>query len=250
MTETVDLRDAPAPLADGRFPWDTPSKAGGRSSAAAGKLRRAWTVIAVGAGVLLFVGGAMSMLFGHTEASKHKPVVHIAIVAQPPPPPPRPKEEPPPKPKDEVRLDQPQPTPQEPQPTPQAPPPGPLGLDAQGSGPGDGFGLTGRPGGRDVIAGSGGGGLGYSLLGSNAARQIAQELARNPHLKSSLYKVEIRVWLAKDGRIEREEIVQGTGNRELDTMIRDGLRQISALHITVPDNLPQPLRIRVTSSDA
>ena len=75
-------------------------------------------------------------------------------------------------------------------------------------------------------------------------------LARDPKLKSSTYQIEVRVWLSRDGRFEREEIVRGTGDRELDALIRSGLNQLSALQQPVPQNLPQPLRIRVTSSDA
>jgi hypothetical protein len=92
--------------------------------------------------------------------------------------------------------------------------------------------------------------LGLTLFGSSTARHIAQELARDPKLKSSTYQIEVRVWLSRDGRFERQEIVRGTGDRELDALIRSGLNQISSLQQPVPQNLPQPLRIRVTSSDA
>lgn len=196
------------------------------------------------------LGMALAALFTKADNVKHKVVTQITLVA-PPPPPPKPEERPPdpPKMKDEIKLDQPKPE-DEPRPAPEQPPAGPLGLDAQGSGPGDGFGLAGRPGGRDIIAGSGGGGLGLTMFGNSTARFVAQELARNPRLKAVSYKIEIRVWLGKDGRFEREEIIQGTGDHELDALIRSGLSQLSALQQPIPQNLPQPLRIRVTSSDA
>ncbi len=227
------------------FDWDTPSKPQPKPAALRQRLFVSVALV-VGISVLAL---ALSMLFGRTDPPKHKSVVQISLL--PPPPPPKPKEEPPPKPKEVVKLEPPTPTPQPPTPTPQAPPPGPLGVDAAGNGPGDGFGLAARPGGRDIIVGGGGGGgLNRTLFGTNAARQIAQDLARNPRLKDVVYKIDIRVWVSKDGRLEREEIVRGTGDRELDALIREGLRQISALRTPVPDNLPQPLRIRVTSTDA
>lgn len=213
---------------------------------------RRWPVIVLGLVLAIpLLGLALSALFSQREAPAHKPVVRISIITPtpPPPPPPKPQEEPP-KPKEEVKLDVPKPTAEEPKPLPQEPPPGPLGVDAQGSGPGDSFGLAGRPGGRDIIGSVGGGGIGLSLFGSNAARQIAQDLARDPRLKQAVYKVEIRIWLSKDGHLQREEIVRGTGDRDLDALIRNGLKEISVLHISVPDNLPQPLLIRVTSKDA
>jgi periplasmic protein TonB len=192
---------------------------------------------------------ALSLLFTKTDPGKHKMVTQITLVA--PPPPPKPEEKPPdpPKVKDEVKLDEPKPQ-DEPKPAAEQPPAGPLGVDAQGTGPGDGFGLAGRPGGRDIIGSGAGGGLGLTLFGSTTARHIAQELARDPKLRSSSYQIEIRIWLSKEGRFEREEIVRGTGDRELDALIRAGLDQLSAVQSPVPQNLPQPLRIRVTSSDA
>jgi protein TonB len=98
--------------------------------------------------------------------------------------------------------------------------------------------------------GGGGGGMGFAMFGSGTARYIAQELAREPKLKSSQYQIEIRVWISKDGRFRREEIVRGTGDRDLDTLIQAGLNQLGTLSTPVPQDLPQPLRIRVTSSDA
>jgi len=199
---------------------------------------------------LALLGGALSMLFTKTDPGKHKSVTQISLI--PPPPPPKPPEKPPepPKVKEEVKLDDPKPV-DEPKPAPQQPPAGPLGVDAQGTGPGDGFGLAGRPGGRDItVGGGGGGGLGLNLFGSSTARHIAQELARDPKLKSAVYKIEIRVWLTRDGRFQREEIVRGSGDPELDALIRAGLNQLGGLSTPVPQDLPQPLRIRVTSSDA
>lgn len=196
------------------------------------------------------LGAAISALFTKVEPGKHKVVTQISLIA--PPPPPKPPEKPPdpPKIKDEVKIDEPKPV-DEPKQAPEEPPPGPLGLDANGTGPGDGFGLAGRPGGRDVTVGGGhGGGLGMTLFGSSAARHIAQELARDPRLKTANYRIEVRIWLAKDGHIDREEIVRGTGDRSLDAIISSALKQVSSVQQPVPQDLPQPLRIRVTSTDA
>lgn len=184
-------------------------------------------------------------------------VTQIAVLRPPPPPPPPKTPEKPPEPpkvKDEVKIDPPKPvdTPKADAPK-EAPPPGPLGVDAQGTGPGDGFGLAGRPGGRDITLGgngAGGGGLGHALFANGVARHIAQELARQGALRSVEYRVELRVWLARDGRLERWEIARGSGDAELDRLLGDGLARIATLRQPMPDGLAQPLRIRVTSSDA
>jgi len=197
------------------------------------------------------LGLTLTALFFKAEPSKHKTVTQISLVA-PPPPPPKPEEPPPepPKMKEEVNLDQAKPV-DAPKASAEQPAAGPLGIDAQGSGPGDSFGLVGRPGGRDITVGEiGGNRLGFTAFGSSTARHIAQELARDPKLKATAYQIEVRVWLSKDGHFEREEIVRGTGDRELDALIRAGLSQLTSVQQPIPQNLPQPLRIRVTSSDA
>jgi protein TonB len=221
-------------------------------SPAAPRASRGRRMVTLAGGIAIalpIVSLALSTLFSKVDPAHHKSVVQISLVAPPPPPPPPKPPEEQPRMKDEVKLDQPKPEPQ-PQDSPTQPPPGPLGLDAAGSGPGDGFGLAGRPGGRDVIAGGGAGGLSLTLFGSSTARHIAQELARDAKLKSARYTIEIRVWLSRDGRFEREEILRGSGDRNLDERIREGLRQLGTLRQSVPENLPQPMRIRVTSADA
>jgi protein TonB len=213
--------------------------------------RRLMPVVGALAIGLPLLGVATMLLFSKPDPEKHHSVRQVTVLRLPPPPPPKPEEKPPepPKVKEEIKLETPRPL-DEPK-TAEAPPAGPLGLDAQGTGPGDGFGLAGRPGGRDIVlGGSGSSALALAAFGSGAARHIAQELARNPKLKSSVYKVEIRVWLSKDGRFEREELARGSGDASIDALIREGLTQVAPLRQALPADLPQPLRIRVTSSDA
>ena len=211
-----------------------------------------------GLGVLSMAVAAWAIWsFLQTEAAPQpqRKVTQIAVLRPPPPsPPPKTPEKPPepPKIKDEVKVDPPKPadTPK-PEAAKEAPPPGPLGVDAQGTGPGDGFGLAGRPGGRDIVLGGGGGtgGMGQTLFANSVARHIAQELARQGALGSAEYRVDLRVWLSKDGRIERWEIARGSGDTQLDRQLGEGLSRIAALRQPTPDGLAQPLRIRVTSTD-
>jgi protein TonB len=197
------------------------------------------------------VGVIANMLLTPSPPAHHR-IQQVVVFRAVPPPPPKPPEKPPepPKKQEEVKLDQPRPidTPKAEQ--PQAPAPGPLGLDSQGTGPGDGFGLAGRPGGRDItLGGSGSGGLGFNVYANGAARFIAQELARNDRLRKLDFKVELKVWMSRDGHLERFELARGTGDAATDAMIRDGLMQVGPYRQPMPENLPQPMRIRVTSSD-
>lgn len=216
-------------------------------------------------GLLLLIG---LMWLGYLFLSDDKDdepkrnVTRITVLRPPPPPPPPPpKQEKPPEPpkvKEEVKIDPPKPT-EAPKPQQaEAPPPGPLGVDAQGTGPGDNFGLAGRPGGQDIVLGAkpGGGGGGAAGALSNAtfangvARHLAQELARDERLRGSEYRVVVNIWVQPDGRIERWQIVNGSGKSDVDRWLEDGLAKVSQVRQSVPEGLPQPLRIRLTSADA
>jgi len=230
-------------------------KLGSHNRAAKGTPRRAsrrklLSTLAVAAASVTVFGIVAAMLLNQSVPDQHKRIPQITVLRLPPPPP-KPEEKPPepPKVKEEVHIDTPRPV-EQPQPADQ-PPQGPLGVDAQGTGPGDSFGLAGRPGGRDIttIGGGGGSGLSQSVFGNAAARFLAQELARNPKLKNSTYQVELLIWIGRDGRLEREQIVKGSGNPDIDRLIRSGLSEVAPYRQPVPEGLPQPLRIRVTSSD-
>ncbi len=206
----------------------------------------------LGLATLALIWWFISWLRSDSAQQPRRTVQQVTVLRPPPPPPPpKPEEKPPepPKVQDEVKIDTPRPA-DEPKSESQAPPPGPLGIDAQGTGAGDGFGLAGRPGGRDVTLGGGGGGLSHSMFANGAARHIAQELARIDQLRNVEYRIEVQIWFARDGRIERYEVVNGLNDQTIAALIRDGLSRMAALRTPVPDGLPQPLRVRVTSSDS
>jgi protein TonB len=198
-------------------------------------------------------GLVAAMLLNQPAPDLHKKIPQITVLRlPPPPPPPKPEEKPPepPKIKEEVKIETPHPE-EPPRPADEAPPPGPLGVDAQGSGAGDAFGLAGRPGGRDITTiGSGGGSaLSQNIYGNGVAHFLAQELGRDPKLKNAAYTVEVLVWMSRDGRVIRNEIVKGSGNDDVDALIHGQLSQASPYRQAQPDNLPQPLRIQLKSSD-
>jgi len=185
------------------------------------------------------------------KPSKPMKLQQITLI-RPPPPPPKPPEEKPPEPevKDEVKIDEPQPTP-EPQQA-DAPPPGPdLGVDAEGSGDGDGFGLVGKKGGADLIgSGSGKGNpwAWYDALVNDAVNSAFQAaLAREKALKNKNYKVIVKVWLDSSGKVNRAQLVDSTGDARTDEILKDALNDMRALRDGPPADMPQPMKIRVTS---
>jgi periplasmic protein TonB len=172
-------------------------------------------------------------------------VQQVAILRQPPPPPPKPPEKPPepPKLKEEVKIDQPkpEPTPEAPKPAEAPPAPDqPLGLDADGAAGNDGFGLAANRGGRDLIgsrAGAGGSGGGYyaGLL----QRHFFEALSRNRKVLGQEFRVTVRVWIGDDGRVQRTEVVKGSGEADVDELIRTTLAGISPLREVPPSQFRQ-----------
>jgi len=181
-----------------------------------------------------------------------KPAIQqITLIRPPPPPPPKPPEEKPPEPeeKEEVKVPEPDQAP-EPQQA-DAPPPGPdLGVDAEGSGSGDGFGLVGKKGAADLI---GGGSKGnpwawYDALVNDAVNSAFQAaLAREKALKNKNYKVIVKVWISNGGQVTRATLMDSTGDARADEVLKDALKDMRVLRDSPPADMPQPMKIRVTS---
>ncbi|MPZ43711.1 MAG: energy transducer TonB [Betaproteobacteria bacterium] len=182
-------------------------------------------------------------------------VQQIMLLRPPPPPPPKPQEKPPePEMKQEVKLPEPEKTP-EPAPAKDEPPADKvLGLDAEGGPGSDGFGLAARKGGRDLLSIGGGGngsdGRRFAYYTARIQQQLQEALAREPKLRQEDYRAIVKIWLARDGRIERVELVNGTGNSATDGLLRATLAGLPALAEAPPETMPQPVRLRITSRAA
>ena len=184
------------------------------------------------------------------KPSKPMKLQQITLV-RPLPPPPKPPEQKPPEPevKEEVKLDEPQPTP-EPQQA-DAPPPGAdLGVDAEGTGEGDGFGLVAKKGAADLI---GGGPKGnpwawYDALVNDAVNSAVQTaLGREKTLKNKNYKVIVKVWVNASGQVTRVALMDSTGDAKVDEILKEALKDMRALRDSPPEDMPQPMKIRVIS---
>jgi periplasmic protein TonB len=197
-------------------------------------------VVAIGA--LLF--GAVFWLrsFLGQKVDPPKQVVQEVRIVRPPPPP---ETEPPPPPPPQEEVDVPDP---QQQPDPVAsdePPPGDqLGVDAQGTGAGDGFGLVGRPGGRDLLAT---GGSVFAWYGGLVKDEILQRLTNDSKVRSGSYSVAVRIWVKHNGQIERATLVGSSGDRERDRAIERVLTQMTQLPQPPPANMPQPINLKIVS---
>ncbi len=207
--------------------------------------------VALGLGIVVLMVAVVMLLmkFLSGPSTKKTGVQQIALIKQPPPPPPKPPEKPPepPKIKEEVKIDQPkdEPRPDEPKAADEKPSSDkPLGVDAEGGAGSDGFGLAGNKGGRDFLGtGGGGGGAYYSGL---LQRQFFEALSRNRKVLKEEFRVVVKVWLGDDGRVQKADIVTGSGNTQVDDLIQLTLLDMSPLK-DVPPSSMRPMQLRLSN---
>lgn len=204
-----------------------------------------WLSAAVALVVLGLILWSVAGLFSpsHTKA-KAAPKLTL-VPDRPPPPPPKPEEKRPEPPKSEQRemkLDQPRDVPR------QAPS---ESLKMEGmAGDGPSAFQSGSVGNEDLSrAGAGDfAGNGFAIYAQGLKRRLEQSLAKVNALRGFPYRVEVRVWIGAAGAISRAELVDSTGNPEVDALLRSALREVPALADVPPNGMPQPVRLRLISS--
>lgn len=195
----------------------------------------------------LMVMGIRSLMSEKSSKPRKAPTVTL-MPDKPPPPPPPPKEEKRPEPpKDEAKEVK------VVQNVEQAPAPAPSeqlkmeGAAGDGDGP-FGQGTVGREYvGGDVGTIGAGGGSGLGAYASRLQRHFQDHLSRNRKLRGSDYRVVVKLWLRRDGSLERVELADSTGTESLDELLRETLLQAPPLREAPPENTVQPIRIRVTN---
>ncbi|QID16214.1 energy transducer TonB [Nitrogeniibacter mangrovi] len=209
--------------------------------------RRVGLVLVVAA----LVGGLVFLVQGLGGEAKRpaRQVTKITILPDtpPPPPPPPPKEQPKPEPRTEakaVKLDQPKPQDApKPEPDPQIKMEGEAG---DGPSPFAAGTVT-----QDYIGGEIGGGGGnalqFAFFTRMLQRHLQSALARRDEIKRLDYRVKLRVWLDADGSIRRAELIDSTGDADMDTRLRTALTDLPPLPEAPPQALPQPISVRITN---
>lgn len=212
------------------------------------KSPRRWVSIVViallGAALIALVTWGIMTLMGGKSGKPRKPPVVTLLPDKPPPPPPPPKEEKkpePPKENKDVKIEPPKEAPQPAQNEP---------LKMEGAaGDGDSAFGTGTVG-REYAGGAIGGAGMQGMYAGRLQRHLQEQLSRNRKLKESDYRVTVRVWLRRDGSVEKADLAQSTGNSGLDELLREALLQVAAMREAPPENMPQPIRIRITARGA
>jgi len=204
------------------------------------------------AAVLVLIAGMAFAVRGllKVEAPKKKQVQQISLVKpqMPPKPPPEPEKVEQPKIKEDLAVPKEEPKPEDNSPPPDAP----LGLDAAATAGSDAFGLAARPGGRDITTigettgkGTGPGRGGMGTYSSHLQSLVQERLNREERLRKAEYRSTVELWIEPDGRVGRVEIAGTTGNPDTDDLLR---KSIAGARLNAPpENLPQPVKVRVTS---
>jgi protein TonB len=204
---------------------------------------RKWLPIAGAVVMVLVLGGAGAALIRKMSGSGPPPqplVQQISIVVPPPPPPPPPKmEEPEP---EQVEIEEPEPEPLAEDSGEEAPGEE-LGLDADGVAGADGFGLRAKKGGRGLL-----GGDPFAWYAGVLQRDLQAVLSNDDAVRElGEYAVIVSISLTPDGYIEDSRLLSGSNNPELDAALRRALSAGVRLSRQPPDDLPQPIRLRISS---
>lgn len=202
-------------------------------------------LVAVAVALLGLLGWGVGSLLAEKSGKPRKPPVVTLLPDKPPPPPPPPKEEKKPEPPKEERKDFKMEPPREALQPAQNEPLKMEGAAGDGDGP-FGSGTVGR----EYSGGTVGGTAMQGQYAGRLQRHLQEQLSRNRKLKESDYRITVRVWLRRDGTVDKAELTQSTGSNALDEVLREALLQVAAMREPPPENMPQPIRLRITARGA
>ncbi len=226
---------------------------------------RPWgRIAAIVAGIALLAAGAWFVAtMDKTGLDKPKQPPKISLMAPPPPPPPPPPKEEkkpePPKEVKEIKVQQQQPQPK----ADQAPPSQDLKMDGP-AGDGPSAFAAGQVTNEDLSKiGKGNGGAGPAVAAGGAPAgsgidqfrnyanlikgEVQRSLRKNSALRSQSYSVDVKVWVAAGGGLERVEMATSTGDPELDQALRAGLAALPPFSQNPPTGMAQPIKLRISA---
>lgn len=192
---------------------------------------------------IIFAGQSLGGHRGPVHKAPEVTMVRITPQNLPPPPPPPPPQQIEQKMVEQTTVDD---NEQKPDETP-APPQADLGTGIQGNGPADAFGLGGSGGGRVGGGRSRGSGSRWGWYAAQVQRTIGEALRRNAGTRDADFRVEVRIWPDITGRITRAQIAGTTGDRAVDSALKNEVLMGLRLQEPPPRGLPLPIVLRVTA---
>ncbi|WP_233146215.1 energy transducer TonB [Pigmentiphaga sp. NML080357] len=224
-----------------------------RETSAGSRLWRRWGGLVIGLGVLAILAGLLWYLLADTASTKREVAAPpMLMLPPPPPPPPEPEKLPEPEPEVKPEVVEPEPTPIEPLDTPpeEAPPSpsqdlgDPVTIDGAAQAGTDAFGVAAGRGGGSTGAGRGGlGNSAYSAYYASALQRLLARDARTRHLAFQDMRVDL--WLSAEGRVAKAQLVQGTGDADIDKTVLAALRDADVIDERPPASMRYPMRITI-----
>lgn len=197
-------------------------------------------------GVLALLGYGIKGLFsGSAPQKKQITTVKLLPDTPPPPPPPPPKEPPKEQPKEqpkEIKVEQPKPVEAPAEnlkmegPAGDGPSPFQAGQVSKEYEKGD----PTKIGGKKGLAA-------FMWFTNKIDAHIKRTLANDPELSKAKFQVDVRVYLTQAGDIERAELLESSGDKEIDSKIRKVLASVTGISEKAPEDMPRKAVIRVTS---
>lgn len=213
------------------------------------RLWRRWGGLVTGVAIAAALAALLWYLLADTASTKREVAATPMLMLPPPPPPPEPEKQPEPE-KIEPQVVEPLPTPIEPmdQPPDDAPPSpsedvgDPVTIDGEAQAGGDAFGIGAGGGGGSV--GAGRGGLGNSAYAGYVSSVLQRTLARDPRTRQLVFDdIRLDLWLTREGRAVRVELVDGTGDAAIDRAVIELVRQMEQLDERPPASMRYPMRV-------
>lgn len=192
--------------------------------------------------VLALSGVSVALIRNMSGTSApQQPLIQQISIVMPPPPPPPPEIKPPEPEVEELEIEEPEPLVED----DSAEAPGEeLGLDADGVAGGDAFGLLAKKGGRGLL----GGGDQNAWYAGILQRELQRLLSNDESIRGlGEYSVIVSISLSADGYVQDSQLLSGSNNPKLDAALRSALSAGVRLSREPPADLPQPIRLRISS---
>ncbi len=85
----------------------------------------------------------------------------------------------------------------------------------------------------------------FNNYASLAKGELQRHLAKNNALRRRVYTIEVHVWVAPSGALQRFELVGSSNDSDTDEAIRATLASLPSFSQSLPANMPQPIRLRI-----
>jgi len=209
-------------------------------------LRFAWAV--AGLAVLAGLSWLIWLWANDTAGVRRQVAKQEMIIPLPPPPPPEetPKPEPEPEPEEVVEPEpEPEPTPVE-EPTPEEPPSPAddlseaMQIDGEAQAGSDAFNIAAGGGGG---MGGSGAGVGNASYGQYLSYAFQKALREDQSIRHLSYRVEVNLWLDRSGRVTRVQLLESSGDDDVDDKVIAALRDIKPMDQEPPRTLTLPVRM-------